>query len=327
MRIHRIGNIVIFSVAIAMASMPLPATAQTWPTRPVTVVLPYQAGGPTDVVARLVAQKMTEFLGQTVLVENVPGANTSIGATRVARSPADGYTLLIASLTTLSLNPSLYKKASYKADDFTPISLMVKTPMTMTVAPTLPAQNLQEFVAYAKMRQGQVFNGMNPGRGNTNELLGELLNAAAGIKVVSVPYKGLGAALTAVMSGEIHIVFDAVNTTIGALRGGKVRVLAITSEERSPILPDVPTFKELGYPSMTAYFWYGLVAPNGTPRAIIDRLNAAMTTAFRAEDVRSRLAAVGITPEPSTPRGMADIIRHDAEMWGRVIKSLGIELE
>jgi tripartite-type tricarboxylate transporter receptor subunit TctC len=260
-------------------------------------------------------------------VENAPGANTMVGADRAARAAPDGYTLLVASVTTVGLNPHLYKKIRYKVEDFEPISMMAKSPFTMTISPAIPAHNLKEFIAYAKARPGQVFHGVNPGRGNTNELLGEMLNSAAGVKMVPVAYKGLGAALTAVMSGEIQFLFDSVNTSIGPHKSGRARVIALSSEQRSPAMPEVATFAEQGFPGMTSSFWYGLVAPAGTPRPVIDRLNAAVTFALRSEDVRAKLVPTGLNADPGTPKEMAELIRRDSDTWGRVIRSLGIELD
>lgn len=303
------------------------AFAQAWPSRTVNLVLPYAAGGPTDAVTRILAQKLGESLGQTVVVENAPGANTMVGTERVARATADGHTLLVASVTTLSINPFLYKAIRYKVGDFAPVSMMVKTPFTMTVNKNLPPQTLREFIAYAKERPGKVFHGMNPGRGNTNELLGEMLNLAADIKTVPVPYKGLGAALTAVIAGEIQYMFDSINTTVGAVKAGTVRVLAHTGDKRSPALPDVPTFAEAGFPGMTANFWYGVVAPAATPRPAIERLNAAIIAAFRADDVRARIEGVGLTSDAGTPEAFSAVVQRDAEIWGSVIKRIGLQLD
>ena len=303
------------------------AFAQAWPSRTINMVLPYAAGGPTDAVTRILALKLGESLGQTVVVENVPGANTMVGTERVARATADGHTLLVASVTTLSINPFLYKAIRYKVGDFAPVSMMVKTPFTMTVNKNLPPQTLQEFITYAKTRPGQVFHGMNPGRGNTNELLGEMLNLAADIKTVPVPYKGLGAALTAVIAGEIQYMFDSINTTVGAVKAGTVRVLAHTGDRRSPALPDVPTFAEAGFPGMTANFWYGVVAPAATPRPVIERLNAAIIATFRADDVRARIEGVGLTSDAGSPEAFTAVYQRDADVWGGVIKRIGLQLD
>ena len=310
---------------LCAAATPL-ASAQAWPSRPITIVMPYAAGGPTDIVARLLAQRMTESLGQPVVVSNAPGASTMIGAEKAARAPADGYTLFIGSVTTFSNNPLMYRKIRYKVEDFAPISMIARTPYTMTVAPNLPTKDFAEFVAYAKQRPGKVFNATT-GIGATNQLLGQMLNNEAGIQLADVAYKGSGPALLDVMGGQVDLTFDGINTSAQALKAGKVRVLAVTSDKRSPAMPDVPTFAELGYPKMNASFWYGMFAPAGTPAAIIERLNHEIGAALRAEDIRNRLISDGLAVEPSTPQSLGATITRDAQLWGPVIKALNIELD
>lgn len=308
-----------------IAAAPL-ACAQAWPTRPITIVMPYAAGGPTDIVARLLAQRMGEALGQPVVVTNAPGASTMIGAEKVARSPADGYTLFIGSVTTFSNNPLMYRKIRYKVEDFTPVSMIARTPYTLTVSPTMPVKNFAEFISWAKQRPGKVFNATT-GIGASNQLLGQMLNNEAGIKMADVPYKGSGPALLDVMGGQADLLFDGINTSAQALKSGKVRVLAVTSDKRSSAMPDVPTFAELGYPNMTASFWYGLFAPAGTPPAVVDRLNKEVNAALRADDIRARLVNDGLTVEPGTPQSLSATIARDAQVWGPVIKALNIELD
>lgn len=312
--------------ALAAPQATAQTAAQAWPTRPITIVMPYAAGGPTDLVTRMLAQRMSESLGQPVVVSNAPGASTMIGAERVARSPADGYTLFIGSVTTFSNNPLMYRKIRYKVEDFAPVSMIARTPYTLTVSPTMPVRNFAEFIAYAKQRPGKVFNATT-GIGATNQLLGQMLNGEAGIKMVDVPYKGSGPALLDVMGGQVDLLFDGINTSAQALKAGKVRVLAVTSDRRSAAMPDVPTFAELGYPNMNASFWYGLFAPAGTPAAIIDRLNAEVNAALRSEDIRARLVSDGLAVEPGTPQALGATIARDAQLWGPVIKALGIELD
>ena len=313
-------------IAVACAAAAPLATAQAWPTRPITIVMPYAAGGPTDIVARLLAQRMGEAMGQPVVVTNAPGASTMIGAERVARSPADGYTLFVGSVTTFSNNPLMYRKIRYKVEDFTPISMIARTPYTLTVSPNMPVKNFAEFISWAKQRPDKVFNATT-GIGASNQLLGQMLNNEAGIKMTDVPYKGSGPALIDVMGGQADLLFDGINTSAQALKSGKVRVLAVTSDKRSAAMPDVPTFAELGYPNMTASFWYGLFAPAGTPPAVVDRLNKEVHAALRSDDIRARLVSDGLTIEPGTPQSLAATIAYDAKVWGPVIKALNIELD
>lgn len=322
----RLQPLIAMGLATLSAAWLPAAQAQAWPSRPITIVMPYASGGPTDIVARLLAQRMSESLGQPVVVSNAPGASTMIGAEKAARSPADGYTLFIGSVTTFSNNPLMYRKIRYKVDDFTPISMIARTPYTLTVSPTMPVTDFAGFVAYAKQRPGKVFNATT-GIGATNQLLGQMLNNEAGIQMADVAYKGSGPALLDVMGGQVDLTFDGINTSAQALKAGKVKVLAITSDKRSPAMPDVPTFAELGYPKMNASFWYGLFAPAGTPPAIIERLNREVAAALRADDIRNRLVSDGLSVEPSTPQSLSDTIAGDARLWGPVIKALGIELD
>ena len=313
-------------LAAAAALTVSTVSAQTWPDRPITFVMPYSAGGPTDLVTRKVAQRMSESIGQPIVVVNAPGASTMIAAERVARAPSDGYTLLVGSVTTFSNNPLMYKNIRYKIDDFVPISMMAHTPYTLSVNPDLPVRNFAQFVDYAKQRPGKIFNATT-GVGATNQLLGKILGGAVGVNFVDVPYKGSGPALLDVMGGQVHLLFDGINTSVPAHRTGKVRVLAVTSEKRSAALPDVPTFAELGHPNMTAAFWYGLFAPAGTPSAIVEKLNAELNAALNDKEIRNQLEGNGLTVDPGTPEALASTIKRDALAWGPVIKALGIQLE
>lgn len=302
------------------------ATAQSWPAKPVTIVMPYAAGGPTDLVTRQLADKLTAALGQPFLVVNAPGASTMIGADRVARAPSDGYTLLVGSVTTMSNNPLMYRNIRYKVSDFEPISMIARTPYTMSVSPSLPAKSYEQFIAFAKQRPERVFNATT-GVGATNQLLGQMLNRSAGINMVDVPYKGSGPALLDVMGGQVHLLFDGIATSAPAHRAGRIRVLAVTSEQRLKAIPDVPTFAELGLPNMTAHFWYGVFAPTGTPKAIIEKLNEQINVALRAKDLNERLSGDGLTLDPGTPDALAKTIERDVQVWGPIIKALGISLD
>ncbi len=317
------------SLAIAAALAPLagPARAQApWPSRPVTMIMPYAAGGPTDLVARLLAQKMGDALGQPFLVANAPGGSTMVGAERAARSAPDGHTLFIGSVTTFSNNPLMYRNIRYKVEDFVPIGMIARTPYTMTIAPNVPARSYAEFVAFARQNPGKVFNATT-GVGATNQLLGQMLAREAGIQLVDVPYKGAGPALQDVMGGQVHLLFDGIKTSVPVHKSGKARVLAITSEKRSAALPDVPTFAELGLPNLTAAFWFALFAPAGTPPAVVEKLNASLNAALGSSDIASRLTDDGLTFGAGTPQDVTETIRRDALVWGPVIKALNIQLD
>ena len=300
--------------------------AQTWPTRAVTIVLPYAAGGPTDGPMRLIAQKMSEDLGQSVLVEIAAGANTMIAAEKVSKAAPDGYTLLAASTTTLSTNHQMYRTLRYKPQDFALISNMLKLPYSLSVTSGLPVKTLPEFIAYAKSRPGQVFSGTT-GVGSTADLLTEMLNSATGIKTVGVPYKGSAPALVDVISGRVQYLIMGINSAIGPHRGGQARAIAVTSEHRLASMAEVPTFAELGYPGMTSSFWLGLVAPAGTPGPVIERLNASLNKVLKSKELAERLTADGLIVDPGTPEQFAAVIKNDAEIWGRAIKAVGIQFD
>ena len=302
------------------------AVAQTFPAKPIRVVVPYAPGGFTDIVARLVGQKMTERLGQTVMVDNRPGGSTIIGAEMVAKAAPDGYTLLMGVTTTLSTNPFMFKKLPYKASDFAPVALTGLTPFVMVANPALPANNVRELVAMAKAKPGSV-SSATLGVGSSVHLVVAMLRAAAGIDIIDVPYKGAGPALTDLLSGQVNVYFDAVPTSMPHIRSGKLKAIAVTSDARLPVAPEIPTFKESGLPSMVAYSWYGLLAPAGTPHAVIDRLNAAANDGLRSPDVRERLVAdSGVAPIMS-PEQFGELIRAHTEVWSKIILPLKIELD
>ncbi len=315
------------ALALALAALTTGAAAQEpWPSRPVTIVMPYAAGGPTDLVMRMLAQKMGDALGQPFLVVNAPGGSTMVGAERAARAAPDGYTLFIGSVTTFSNNPLMYRNIRYKVEDFAPVAMIARTPYTLTVAPNVPAKDFAEFIAYARQNQGKVFNATT-GVGATNQLLGQMLNKEAGIRLVDVPYKGSGPALQDVMAGQVHLTFDGIKTSVPVHKAGKARVLAVTSEKRSAALPDVPTFAELGFPNLTAAFWFGMFAPAGTPPAVIDKLNTHLNAALASREIRARLTDDGLTIDGGTPQQLAATIVRDAQVWGPIIKALGIQLD
>ena len=311
--------------ALALASFST-AYAQSWPTRSITVVLPYAAGGPTDGPMRLIAQKMSEDLGQSVVVEIVAGANTMIAAEKVSKAAPDGYTLFAASTTTLSTNHQMYKTLRYKPQDFVLISNMLKLPYSLSITPGLPVANLQEFVAYAKARPGQVFSGTT-GAGSTADLLTEMLNSATGIKTVGVAYKGSAPALVDVIGGRVQYLIMGINSAIVPHRAGQARAIAVTSEQRLATMAEVPTFAELGYPGMTSSFWLGLVAPAGTPKAVVDRVGTSVNKALRSKDLSDRLTADGLIVDPGTPEQFAAVIKYDADIWGKAIKAVGIQFD
>jgi tripartite-type tricarboxylate transporter receptor subunit TctC len=312
------------AIAALAALAALPATAQNYPNRAIRLVVPSSPGGGTDITGRIVAQKLSEQLGQQVVVDNRAGAGTIIGNEIVAKAPPDGYTLLMG-LSTLAINPSMYTKLPYDAlRDFAPVSLAVLSPNILTIHPSVPAKNVKEFVALAKAKPGTITFG-SAGLGTSPHLSGELLKVLAKIDIVHVPFKGSGQSVISQLAGEIAANFPSVPTAIPYIKAGKLRGLGVTTAKRTQALPDVPSIAEAGVPGYEATQWFGVLAPAGTPRAIIDRLNQEMVKMLRAPEMRDRLIADGTDPVGNTPEEFAAYIRSETEKWTKVIKAAGIK--
>ena len=302
----------------------LPATAQNYPNRAIRLVVPSSPGGGTDITGRIVAQKLSEQLGQQVVVDNRAGAGTIIGNDIVAKAPPDGYTLLMG-LSTLAINPSMYAKLPYDAlKDFAPVSLAVLSPNILTVHPSLPAKNVREFIALAKAKPGTITFG-SAGQGTSPHLSGELLKVLAKIDIVHVPFKGSGQSVISSLAGEIVANFPSVPTAMPYLKANRLRGLGVTTAKRTQALPDVPSIAEAGVPGYEATQWFGVLAPAGTPRPIIDRLNAEMIKMLKSPDVRERFISDGTDPAPTTPEEFAAYIKSETEKWTKVIKAAGIK--
>jgi tripartite-type tricarboxylate transporter receptor subunit TctC len=315
-------------LAILVAVMaPLTATAQEYPSRPVVLVSPFPPGGSVSLVARIVAEKMGETLGQSIVVENRGGAGGTIGARSVAKSAPDGYTLLLGYTGTLAIGPSMYPNAGFDPrKDFAPVGRIGTAPTLLVVHPSLPVHSVAELVAYAKANPGKLNFG-SAGIGTVGHLAGELMATMAGLKLVHVPYKGTGPAITDLLGGHIPMMFTPIPTAHAQATSGLLRALAVTSAERSSLLPDLPTVAESGLPGYEAALRYGLVAPAGTPRAVIERLNKELRVALAAEDVRTRLAADGAEVLPSTPEQYAADIDREEATWSKVVSTLGLKGE
>ena len=261
------------------------------------------------------------------MIENKPGGNTAIAASETARAPADGYTMLSADNGTLVFNPALYKKLSYDpAKDLAPVTLMGRFPMILVVGPAMKVNSAKEFLAEAKARK-EGLDYASAGAGSPHHLAMELLKVEAGLTMTHVPYRGASPALADVAGGQVPAMMVDLAAGAGFINGGKVKALAVANPTRLPQLPDVPTFAELGYPKMNASFWYGMFAPAGTPQPIIERLNHEIGAALRADDIRNRLISDGLAVEPGTPQSLGATITRDSQLWGPVIKALGIELD
>ena len=307
---------------------PQRSLAQEWPARQaIRFVVVYPPGGASDVTARLLAAKLTDTLGQSVVVENRPGANGIIATDFVAKSAPDGYTLLMANLGPNALNPVVYKKLPYDAiKDFSPIIHLVSTPYVLTAHPSLPVKTVKELVALAKKRPGDLNYG-SAGNGSTHHLSGELLNMMAGIKLVHVPYKGTTPALTGLLSGEVSVMFFTVVGIEPHAKTGKARVLAVTTPKRAPLMPELPTMVEAGFPGFEVTSWFGLLAPAGTPPAIISRMNAESTKALAQPDVTGALKKMGFDPVGGTPEQFATHIKAEVERFTKLVKATGITVE
>jgi tripartite-type tricarboxylate transporter receptor subunit TctC len=303
------------------------AAAQSWPSKPIRVVVGFAPGGPTDTLARTVADYLTQVLPQPAVVENKPGAASNLAAETVAKAAPDGYTLLVGGMGPYSINVALYSTLPYDPDrDFAPITVVGRGPTALAISPTLGIDSVKEFIAYAKKNLGKI-NHSSPGVGTQPHLLCELFRMKAGFESTHAPYRSGPAALNAVVQGEVQWAFDALLTTLPAHQNGKVRVIAISSSERWPAQPDIPTMAELGFPEATTYAWFALAAPSGTPKPIIDRLNAEVTRGLRSEAIKTRLASLGLEPAPMTPAETSAWIARERALWTPIIKANNIRAE
>ena len=303
----------------------LPADAQ-YPTRPVRLILAFPPGGGTDTLGRILGPRMAQGLGQQVVVENRPGGGANIGAEIAAKSPPDGYTMFMAT-TAHSVSATLYTKLGYNlVKDFAPVVLLASTPNLVVVHPSVPVKSIKELIAFAKARPGQL-DFASSGSGSQPHLAGELFNSMAGTKMFHIPYKGGGPAVTALVSGEAAVGFATAPSVVHFVKSGQMRALAITSLQRSPLLPDLPTVDETGLPGYEAGPWYGFLVPTGTPREAITRLNAESLKAMTFPEVKERMAATGLTPLGSTPDEFGALVRSEVEKWGKVVKATGMSVD
>jgi tripartite-type tricarboxylate transporter receptor subunit TctC len=317
------------AVALSFLTSPSPSLAQdaAYPTRPVTVIVPFPPGGTLDILARLVGEHMSKSLGRQIVIENRSGAGGNTGSRQAARSPADGYTLLLTYVGTLAINPEMYANMGYDpAKDLTPIGAIALGPSVLVVHPSFPAKTLREFIDYAKANPGKV-DYASSGIGTGIHVSMEMLADAAGINLRHIPYKGTGAAMADLAGGHVKVFMPPIPPVISNLRSGLLRPLAVTSLKRSPLLPDVPTIAEVGFPGFHADTLFGLMAPTGTPPQIVARLNAALRAALQDETLRKRLTDDGMIPQPGSPEDYAAAILADQKLWGGLVKRLGMKAE
>ncbi|ODM76677.1 ABC transporter substrate-binding protein [Bradyrhizobium elkanii] len=311
-----------------MLAATLPARAADYPTRPIKLVVPYAAGGPTDVLGRIVGEYLGRDLKQVVVVENKAGAQGAIGAEAVARSDPDGYTLFVTAASIFVLNPLLYKKLPYDpARDFRLLSVITDAPMIMEVHPSVPARTIAEFVAYAKKNPGKLNFG-SAGTGGTVHLAGEMFKQMAGVEMTHVPYKGAGPALTDLLSGNIQLMFDTLGTALPPVKSGMLRPLGVSSTERIPDLPDLPTIAESGYPDYAVSVWYGIAAPSKVPDDVADKIKASLDRALNDEAFRASLLKIGFPPLHAKSQAEIDeFVNTDRARWAGVVKALNISLD
>ena len=322
---RQIALAVLFAVGLAAV-----AKAEDYPSRPITMVIPFAAGGPTDVLGRVVADRMSQLLGQQVVVENVGGAGGMTGVQRVAQSPPDGYTIALGTVGTHAQNQTLYKRPLYNAaTDFTPVALMAQVPLVLIARKDLPVNNLQEFIAYAKANQSKMSFG-SAGAGSATHLGCVLLNAAMGVDIQHVPYRGTGPAMQDLAAGRIDYLCEIVTTALPQIQGGTVKPIAMLSLDRSPVLPNLPTANESGLPKFEAYTWNAIFLPKGASREIVNKLNTVIVETMKTPVVKDRLQGLGVMivpPEKETPEYLDQFVKSEIEKWAAPIRASGAEVE
>jgi tripartite-type tricarboxylate transporter receptor subunit TctC len=320
------SKMLLTSLALAALSA-VSAAAQDYPSRPVTLIVPYSAGGGNDLMARTAAEKMSQALGQQIVIENRGGAGGSIATRQVAKAPPDGETLGLGGTGTLAIDPTLYANVGYDPrKDFAPIGLIATSGLVICVHPSLAARSIGELIALAKQQPGKL-NYASAGTGSGIHLGTEYFASMAGIKLTHIPYKGSVPALTDLVGGHVAIYFSSLPPAVGLVKDGKVRALAVTGAKRSPVFPDVPTVAEAALPGYEAVLHYGIVAPAGTPRAIIEKLSAALRAAVMSDELKARLADDGAEPLPSTPEEYAADIDREETKWSAIVKLSGAKAE
>jgi tripartite-type tricarboxylate transporter receptor subunit TctC len=304
-----------------------PAIAQEYPSKPVKIVVPFPAGGSVDAVARILAQKLSAKLGKQFVVENRPGAGGNIGSDFVAKAPRDGYTLLLAGVSSHAINPSLYPQLSYDpVKDFTPICLVYSLPNVLVVNPSVPARSVQELVTLAKAKPGNL-TFASSGNGTTLHLSGELFKRMAGIDMVHVPYKGNAPAVTDLLGGQVNLMFDNVNNSLPHIKAGKLRALAVTGAARSKVLPDIPTLAESGFRGFNILSWGGIFGPANVPKTVVDRLNTEINSALRDKQVHDLLVSDGIEVQGDTPAEFQAFLQSEIARWSKLVKDSGARLD
>ncbi|HKY00936.1 MAG TPA: tripartite tricarboxylate transporter substrate binding protein [Burkholderiales bacterium] len=301
--------------------------AQAWPSKTVTVVVPWPPGGPSDIAARPVAKSLGDALGQTFIVDNRGGAGGNIGTAAVTKAAPDGYTLLVTSSAPIVINPSLYKSMPYNPDkELTPITNLLRVPLVLAAHPSVPANNLKELIRYINAQQGK-FNWASAGNGTPQHMTGELFKSVANLDMQHVPYKGSAPAITDLLGGHVPVMFDSMIAITPHIKAGKLKAIAITGAKRSPIFPDVPTFAESGYPEVESYAWYGMFAPAGIPKDLLAKINAETLKAMKQPEFQKTLADTGTEFVGDTPENFRTFVRAEAQKWAKVVKISGATVD
>ena len=317
----------IISGAVIALAFSLQTFAQNYPVKPVRLIVPFAAGGNVDITARQIAPGLSELLGQNFIVDNRVGAGGVIGAEAVAKAAPDGYTLMMGSNSTVSVAPSLYPKLAYHpVRDFAPVSLVATTPFVLVVHPSVPVKSVKELIVLAKTKSGRLAMASG-GTGSSNHLVGELFQSLTGAKFTHVPYKGGGPAGVDLMAGQVDLLFDQLSSSVGPLKSGRIRALAVTSAARTAVFPDIPTMKEAGVADFEVTNITGVLAPAGTSAEIIGRLNAAILKVLGSASIKERFAGLALEPAPSTPEQFSVYIKEDFARWTKVVKDASIKVD
>src|SRR5215468_940323 len=320
---HRFAAAVVCLLALASAEV----LAQSYPTKPIRLVVPFPAGGSLDVVARAIGQKLTDAWGQPVVIDNRPGAGGNIGADLVAKSPADGYTILEGALSTHAVNVSLYSKMPYDpVRDFAPITLVAVTPNVLVLNPSVPANSVKELIAYAKANPGKLAFGSGS-NGSAGHLAGELFKTEAGVDMVHVPYKGGAPAMQDLLAGQTQLMFDNLANSMQQVRAGKLKALAVTTAHRSTLVPELPTLSEAGLPGFDISTWWGFMAPAGTPKEIIAKWNAEVTHILESPEMKAFFAQQGAEARPTSPEAFGEMIRSEIAKYAKIVKASGAKVD
>jgi len=304
-----------------------PSYAQTYPHKPIRLIVPFPPGGGNDVIARVIAQKLTERLGQQVVVDNKAGANGIVGLQALMQAAPDGYTIAVGAAGPMAVNPSLYDKLAYDpVKDFSPITNMVNFPLLLVTNPSVPAKNIPELIALAKAKPGQLYFA-SPGSGNSGHLAGELFNAMAHVNTVHVPYKGQGPALSDLITGQVQMLYSSIPSVVNQVKVGQLNALAVGSAKRLGSMPDIPTIAESGVPGYEAYSWVGMLAPAKTPKDIVNKLNAEIVEILKRKDVAEKLIQQSAIPVGDSPEQFAAYIKAEIDKWGAVVRSANINAD